>query len=492
MPGETDTLISIARDAAGFGFISFLAWRIFAKNTRVKRLHEKLRKAASVDDCPTVIDTVDEIIGKVTPEAKYNTRLEFVQDCREKGRYELALSILMRTHADYPSKTSVPLEIGQVYHEAGEYRKALVWYARAMKMGHERTECLYSMGVTQYYRDRYAMSVTLFTKVIDNTPDYFDALMFRAYARKECGDIEGAKADFDRASALAPDSPRAFYGRGRMFADEEMNEEAVADFTAAIRLDPGNYHAYIGRGVCLCRMKRYNEALDDLCFLAERNIVNGDILYFRSEAYLNTGKYREAITDCTEFINNAEEQNVDVYYNRAVARSYIGDYHSALADFSRAIDCATEPVPWILYRRGGIHYHLEMFDKALADLDAAIYLDAKNEYFWLQRGKVMLYLENFHNAHSDLTRALDLNPLLHEALYSRAFACAKLDHPGDALRDASLSITLSPSDADYYRRRAWIYSLLGDSQNETADLSRATLLELASSHIPDHDENGIP
>lgn len=83
-----------------------------------------------------------------------------------------------------------------------------------------------------------------------------DFFMNRAVAKYELGDYEGAKADFDRAFAVHPDAPKAYYERGIVKRKLGDPDGAKADFDRAAE-------AYYERGIVKSNEGDYKDAKAD-------------------------------------------------------------------------------------------------------------------------------------------------------------------------------------------------------------------------------------
>jgi tetratricopeptide (TPR) repeat protein len=72
----------------------------------------------------------------------------------------------------------------------------------------------------------------------------------RAIVRGARGDLDGALADLDRATALTPDAAAAHINRGEIYVRQERWSDAAAAFSRSLELGPANpAQAYFGRGV---------------------------------------------------------------------------------------------------------------------------------------------------------------------------------------------------------------------------------------------------
>ena len=78
------------------------------------------------------------------------------------------------------------------------------------------------------------------------------------------GDCETEIEMVDRAVALNPNSFRAWNGRGWVFRNAGLPDEAVRSFERAIRMspvDPALHHSFVGMGYAFIELFRFDEAI---------------------------------------------------------------------------------------------------------------------------------------------------------------------------------------------------------------------------------------
>jgi lipoprotein NlpI len=83
----------------------------------------------------------------------------------------------------------------------------------------------------------------------------------RAYADK--GQFDRAIQDFDRATAIDADYPDAFNSRGIAYSGMGQYARAIDDFDQAVRLDPNYAIAFYNRGLARQNLGRMTEAAQD-------------------------------------------------------------------------------------------------------------------------------------------------------------------------------------------------------------------------------------
>ncbi len=105
---------------------------------------------------------------------------------------------------------------------------------------------------------------------------------------------------------------------------------------------------YYKRGLAYHASKKYNLAKNDLSqalFLSEsdgipKNISNFNLnlYYMRSESFLNTGNYRNAINDINKVISQDKNIKPHYYQIRSSANYFLGNYEDSISDATSSLD----------------------------------------------------------------------------------------------------------------------------------------------------------
>jgi tetratricopeptide (TPR) repeat protein len=144
--------------------------------------------------------------------------------------------------ADYASAISIEprapgpyLGRGILMLNHGAADRALPDFAKAMELAPKLTAARYNRGLAYLRLGRNDLAEADFTAVIGRNPKDAGAYLNRGRARMAQG-RRGARNDFDRAIALAPEWPAAWFARGQLFDRQGKTDAANADFLRAYQL----------------------------------------------------------------------------------------------------------------------------------------------------------------------------------------------------------------------------------------------------------------
>ncbi len=118
-------------------------------------------------------------------------------------------------------------------------------------------------------------SIASLSSAIKLDPDNKLALVTRGSAFLKLNNFDMAVKDFDRVIELDPNYARAYHLRGIARESTEDYENALADISKAIDIDPEYGAAFYSRATLLTKLKREDEAVEDIQmvqFLTNKNI----------------------------------------------------------------------------------------------------------------------------------------------------------------------------------------------------------------------------
>ncbi len=314
-------------------------------------------------------------------------------------------------------------------------------------------------------------------------PENAPVRMNLAVARVEAGDRAGAMTDYGRAIEIEPRYARADANRGHLRRLMGDIEGALADLDRAIELDPSQGHPYYLRGVLRIHTDQPAEALADLeraLALAPRY---APAFAARGEARMNLGDLDGAFADLGRALE-LNPRDATTWAARGSARRRRGDHAGALADLGRAIEL--KPAEAQIWReRAAAKRDSGDLDGALADATRAIELAPKDPRSWTSRGTIRLSRDEPAAARADLDRAIELDPRAPAPLIERARARNRQGDVAGAIADTTRAIELDPTSTVAWSNRAHFRENAGDHEGAIKDFER--YLELLP-HAPDAAE----
>lgn len=299
------------------------------------------------------------------------------------------------------------------------------------------------------------------------------ALLGRAGARVQTGDLTGALGDLDLAVAQEPDLARAWRERGLVRWRLGDARGALADLDRAIGLEPQDAASYLDRAVARRSLGDTPGAMADLNRAVTLDPQDARAWYNRGNTRYESGDPRGGIEDFDRALA-LDPLFVDALANRANARSDVGDVPGALEDYGRALELG--PMALIHYNRGLLLQQTGDLPAARRDFDRALELAPDMQPAWSERGVNRWLSGDLNGARADYDRALSLRPADARALANRALVFRRQGDLPAALSDLDRAVELEPAFAPARLNRSSLRLQMGDRAGAIEDARRATEL----------------
>ena len=175
----------------------------------------------------------------------------------------------------------------------------------------------------------------------------FDLTSAEGYIRRgehrlASGLPDKAYEDFDRAIAISPMEPEAFYYRGHIRLEDGRNEEAIDDFTTSLVYNSINVQAYMERGTAYDNTGEYALALAD--YMEASSLANpsdpalmGLLLKKRGIDHFRTGFYTQSVEDLRAAIGYGEG-SPEVLHHIAAANYAARNYSEASNAYKKIVE----------------------------------------------------------------------------------------------------------------------------------------------------------
>jgi tetratricopeptide (TPR) repeat protein len=300
----------------------------------------------------------------------------------------------------------------------------------------------FRQGVYQRQQGNYDKALEFFTRALDLNPRHVSAYIYRGHVRRQTGDTEGARRDYDAAFRLdpfaaadwanmplpnGPDSahpteaefgggptetipegvqPSSYIRRGQDNLERNNLRHALEAFNKAIELSPNDPRAFEGRATAHFQAGNVQDALNDYDEAIRLNPANATNHINRGLMHYFNQNSDAAIEDFSHAIE-LNPAYAMAYNNRATVYRDQQDYEKALADYSLALDLEPRN-PVTLLNRGDTYALMDDHYRALDDYNKAMYLDRDNPDVYLSRAKSRSANGDKMGAISDYRKFLDL------------------------------------------------------------------------------------
>jgi len=151
---------------------------------------------------------------------------------------------------------------------------------------HPQSAMLYEKrGDFFLWKNSYREAIQDYNAALKIDPRLFKALMWRAAAKRQMGDVQGALADYSGAVEINPNSSSAIGWRGIMKGLCDDLSGAVADLNSAIALNPNNFAFIFARASAQDALGNYHKAMADYERGLKLNPTNAQALNYLAWDY---------------------------------------------------------------------------------------------------------------------------------------------------------------------------------------------------------------
>jgi protein O-mannosyl-transferase len=187
-------------------------------------------------------------------------------------------------------------------------------------------------------------SETLWSQVIARHPHlelarsargkYYYMLSSHAKNASEKQNLEDkALADFREAIKAGTKEAEVYEGTGVILETRGDLKNALVFLNKAISIDPKKGRAYYNRAMILDGLGQKEEAIKDYSVaLIYKTDLTIEILSNRAVLFIETGKFKEAVSDL-DYLISADSNNFMYYYNRAFSKLKLNDIPGAIEDY---------------------------------------------------------------------------------------------------------------------------------------------------------------
>ena len=232
--------------------------------------------------------------------------------------------------------------------------------------------------------------------------------------------------------------------------------------------------AYYNRGDAFMDGGKYNQAIDDYSKAIALKPNYTKAYYARGTLFMRNKKFDQAEYD----FNKALELNPnysEVYFNRGILYMNGKKFDKALDDFNKSLTLNPNYVEAYI-NRGIVFMNENKYDEALNDFSKAITLNPNYIEAYINRGSVFMNSKKYDQALNDFSRAITLNPNSPEAYFNRGVIFFNEKNYEQAISNYSKAIEINASDAVAFYFRGWAEYYLGKKEPACLDFKQAANL----------------
>ena len=238
-------------------------------------------------------------------------------------------------------------------------------------------------------------SLRHYSRAVELDPGNAQALYWRALARCEVGDSNGARKDVEKADALANRQPEHAYASARALQELGDYEQALQAFARAEEYHPTDHLIFHQRGNLHLANKQFDKALED--FNKELRIVPNAWATYKRRAtiYFHYRQFDNALSDLNKSLELNPNDTSALWWipPPLVAACPAPSFREGLLELAAKAVEQSPDRPRALRDRAGLYLGLSEWKKGQADLEKAVESESANPYAHYQHALLCLILK---------------------------------------------------------------------------------------------------
>ncbi|MBD3291671.1 MAG: tetratricopeptide repeat protein [Armatimonadia bacterium] len=314
---------------------------------RMAGLQAKARQQALDGRLDEALITAETMV-KTSPENRYSWwTLAIVHQSR--WEFEKADRAIQRAIELAPESTLPELYYASasIYHDAGEYDKAVEQYRKTLELAPDFPGILPHLANALTSAGRFDEAQEMVDRALAESPADARTHWALGVLHAERDDYEKAECALREAVELNPESLKARRSLGWVLDAEERHEEAVEQFEKALEIVPGDAWTHLNLGYALHDMNRLDEAVAHLSEAFEYYQTDPEAFGVLAWDLIRVGRSEEALRLVRRYgggLSEGDQPQVTLF--RALALVYEG--HEAAARRANAeLDPDDLAEPWM-------------------------------------------------------------------------------------------------------------------------------------------------
>ena len=292
-------------------------------------------------------------------------------------------------------------------------------------------------------------------------PNYSKMYSDIAFAKYQMGNYDHAIIACHQSLQINPNEYNPLYLQGKIYSFKGDYQISIYYFSKALKVKK-NFYLFLQRGIVKCKLKNYEDAINDFKESISLNPEYTPSYYFMADCKYELENYAGAVLDLNCAIGLSDKHNrMDKSFNRMDEFfAHSGDdllyalrgrciyemkhYRDAIEDFSKAIEINSHYLDF--FRRAACKFELEDYDSALYDINKSLQISPKNIYALYLRVYIKFKIEDNQGAIEDLDELIKIEPDLDEYYEIRGECKLKLKQYSNAIEDFSKAIEINPEN----------------------------------------------
>mmetsp|Transcript_10438 Transcript_10438/g.8974 ORF Transcript_10438/g.8974 Transcript_10438/m.8974 type:complete len:289 (+) Transcript_10438:148-1014(+) len=287
--------------------------------------------------------------------------------------------------------------------------------------------------------DNHKVAIKDFDAAIAIDPSEANVYFFRGNSKVSIEEYDSAIEDYYEAINLGAQDAAIYSWMGLAYQKNENQEKAAYYMDLAIQKDNKQELFYIRRSDLFYEMGNFAASIADLSQAQELDPSDPVILYKRGLSHYASKKYKHAIRDFKNSLQNNphESYEPDLHYHIGISFANLENFENAIEPLSKGIRLRPYEAVY-LHERAKAYLLTGKFEMALKDYDEVIKYQPKNPHAYFGRAFTYKALKEYYKSADDFDKAKSFDPqnpqlvVNSKMIYDIRFI--KLCNPGEEMK----------------------------------------------------------
>lgn len=324
-----------------------------------------------------------------------------------------------------------------------------------------------TIGRNALYFNDFVVSIGYFNQVIGSRPWMAEPYFYRAVAKVNLDDYNGAESDATQCINRNAFIPKAYLVRGVARQNRKQFAEAVKDYRKGLRLTPNDEGMRYNLARCELMQEHFDQAQQELerMLIYEPGSKDAYLLLsavaIRQKDTLRAERYLDTIVKQDSFYGPAYAVRSQIAYEQ-------GDFGRSLKLIDRAIELIQNDAS-LYVNRGIIRYQVNDLRGSMSDYSHVLELQPDNKVALFNRALLRSYIGDKNNAIRDLDNLLRLDPKNKIARFNRGLLLADVGRQKEAITDYDEVLKSYPKFINGWLARSQSRRALGNAVGADRD-----------------------
>ena len=339
-------------------------------------------------------------------------KLKYGQVLLNKGRYEQAMQYISLAEQTEANNPDIHLIKGSAWLILGEDRAAEKSFGKAVKTaGSEEDDILFHIGEAYVQAGEVKKAVTFFEKALQKNPLNETALYELGFFSDMRGDFKKSIEYYNRYLDIDPFNYSTWFNLGITYNKAGKYKKAVVAYEFSLALNEDFHQAYFNIGNANANAGSYSKAIKNYRDFLEFEPENDDAYCYIGECYLNLQDYNRAEKYYQEAIK-LNKENDSAWFGAGLVMWVEQKFTESAVFINKALKYdSSNPEYWLTLAK--VYNDNNRPKEAEKALKRAAKLDPGNSEIWLTSAEVYLKFGELGNALTIMETAVGKNDDVH-------------------------------------------------------------------------------